>query len=30
VRWEKRADTYVALLHLVFALITWQSCAALG
>lgn len=28
VRWEKRADTYVALLHLVFALITWRACAA--
>jgi putative transposase len=28
VRWEKRADTYVALLHLVFALITWRTCAA--
>ena len=28
VRWEKRADTYVALLHLAFALITWRSCAA--
>lgn len=27
VRWEKRADTYVALLHLVFALITWRACA---
>jgi hypothetical protein len=25
VRWEKRADTYVALLHLVFALITWRA-----
>lgn len=28
VRWEKRADTYVALLHLVFALITWRACGA--
>ena len=28
VRWEKRADTYVALLHLVFALITWRACEA--
>jgi len=29
VRWEKRADTYVALLHLVFALITWRASGAL-
>src|SRR5688572_15357625 len=28
VRWEKRADTYVALLHLAFALITWRACEA--
>jgi len=27
VRWEKRADTYVALLHLVFALIIERACA---
>ena len=30
VRWEKRADTYVALLHLAFALITWRACGLLG
>lgn len=30
VRWEKRADTYVAMLHLSFALITWKSCGLLG
>lgn len=25
VRWEKRADTYIAMLHLSFALITWRA-----
>ena len=30
VRWEKRADTYVAMLHLAFALITWRACGLLG
>jgi putative transposase len=30
VRWEKRADTYVAMLHLACALITWKSCGLLG
>jgi transposase len=30
VRWEKRPDTYIALLHLVCALITWRSCGLLG
>ena len=30
VRWEKRADTYVAMLHLVCALITWKACGLLG
>jgi transposase len=29
VRWEKRADTYVALLHFAFALITWRASGAL-
>ena len=28
VRWEKRADTYIGLLHLVFALITWRASGA--
>jgi hypothetical protein len=27
VRWEKRADTHVALLHLVFTPITWRASA---
>lgn len=30
VRWEKRADTYLAMLHLACALITWKSCGLLG
>jgi putative transposase len=30
VRWEKRADTYVAMLHLVCAIITWKACGLLG
>lgn len=30
VRWEKRADTYIAMLHLSFALITWRACGLLG
>jgi putative transposase len=30
VRWEKRTDTYVAMLHLSFALITWRACGLLG
>lgn len=30
IRWEKRADTYVAMLHLSFALITWRACGLLG
>ncbi len=25
-RWEKRADTYLAMLHLACATITWRSC----
>jgi putative transposase len=25
VRWEKRADTYLAMLHLACALITWGA-----
>jgi transposase len=30
VRWEKRPDTYVAMLHLSFALITWRAAGLLG
>lgn len=30
VRWEKRADTYVGMLHLACAIITWKSCGLLG
>jgi transposase len=30
VRWEKRADTYVAMLHLACALITWKCCRLVG
>ena len=30
IRWEKRADTYVAMLHFSFALITWRACGLLG
>jgi putative transposase len=30
VRWEKRADTYVAMLHLACAIITWKACRLLG
>jgi putative transposase len=30
VRWEKRADTYVAMLHFACAIITWKSCGLLG
>jgi len=30
VRWEKRADTYVAMLHLACALITWRAGGLLG
>ena len=30
VRWEKRADTYVAMLHFACAIITWKSCGVLG
>jgi putative transposase len=25
IRWEKRADTYLAMLHLAYALITWRA-----
>jgi transposase len=30
VRWEKRADTYVAMLHLACGLITSRACGLLG
>lgn len=30
IRWEKRADTYVAMLHLALALITWRAGGLLG
>jgi hypothetical protein len=30
VRWEKRADTYIAMLHLALALITWRAGGPLG
>ena len=29
VRWEKRADTYIAMLHLACALITWRAATRL-
>lgn len=29
-RWAKRADTYVALLHFAFAIITWRAADLLG
>ena len=29
VRWEKRGDTYVAMLHLSVAIITWKACGLL-
>ncbi len=30
IRWEKRPDTYLAMLHLACALITWKACGLLG
>jgi transposase len=30
VRWEKRADTYIAMLHLACAIITWRFTSLLG
>ena len=30
VRWEKRADTYVAMLHLACGIITWRAVGLLG
>ena len=29
VRWEKRADTYIAMLHLACGLITWRAVGLL-
>jgi putative transposase len=29
VRWEKRADTYIAMLHISFAIITWKASGLL-
>jgi putative transposase len=30
VRWEKRADTYVAMLHFACGIITWRAAGLLG
>jgi len=30
IRWEKRADTYIAMIHLACAVITWRSCGLVG
>jgi putative transposase len=30
VRWEKRADTYIAMLHLACGIITWRAAGLLG
>jgi transposase len=30
IRWEKRADTYIAMLHLACGLITWRAAGLLG
>jgi len=30
IRWEKRADTYFAFLHLACAIITWRAADVLG
>ena len=30
VRWEKRADTYLAMLHLTLGIITWRATGLLG
>lgn len=26
VRWEKRSDTYLAMLHLALGVVTWRKC----
>jgi putative transposase len=30
IRWEKRPDTYIAMLHLTCAIITWRATSLLG
>ncbi len=30
VRWEKRADTYLAMLHLACGLVVWRSNSLMG
>jgi transposase len=30
IRWSKRPDTYIAMLHLACAVITWRACRLLG
>jgi transposase len=30
VRWEKRADTYLAMLHLACGLVVWRATGLLG
>jgi putative transposase len=30
VRWEKKADNYIGLLHLVFAHVLWRNCRVTG
>lgn len=30
VRWEKRAETYIAMLHLACAIVTWRATGLLG
>lgn len=30
IRWEKRADTYLAMLHLACGIITWRATGLLG
>jgi transposase len=30
IRWEKRADTYIAMLHLACGVITWRATGLMG
>ena len=30
IRWEKRADTYLAMVHLTLGIITWRATGPLG
>ncbi|RJO65590.1 MAG: IS5 family transposase [Myxococcales bacterium] len=30
IRWEKRADTYIAMLHLALGIVTWRATGLLG